>query len=377
MGSKKRLCGALVSALLTLVALTQAQISALAQPELGGSFQANLGSSESSFVSLDSLVAILSLSDEGWKLSSRVQFADGEFTQLDVIDDRTFGPFRLRSTCVFTPDSGFSRLSSTARFEALDTQFANYIYLSDDATSSYDQLTARWQIGSVSLSGVARFGICPAEFRTAQLTGKWYVQSCNLFMDVRSAFTGEEGLDYLRITSRFPDFPLLSNDWISTELRITFLFELDRKEVSPSFRMTVGSINTCLTPYLSFVTGASNSSLTEVRVYGWELECEIGEAVDVFMATSLDPDRNREITGNEDYWEVWILSGSSPSCCDRELLWEVATYFGDTPGVLFNREVTTFKIEIPLGRQVTTSLGAGFAESAPHWTMNFGFKVRF
>ena len=343
----------------------------------GGSFGVDLQSSETAQLVLKSLTTVVAFSGETWRTAGRVTLTDGEFSAFDVTDERTFGPFRLRSLCVFNPDVGFSYLSSTARFALLEVEMGNYAFLSRDAAVSYDQLTARWTQGDVSLSGVLRVGLCPLEFRNALVAGQWYVPSCGLFVDVRSAFTCTEGFDYLRVTGRFPRVPFLSNDVIETELRLTIQFETDRKSFTPSLRMRAQGVSACVTPHVQLVGGESPLEVGGVELYGWTVGCSVEDSVELLFATSLDPTRNRELTGEADYWEAWKLHGTVGNCCGRDLLWELSTYFADSGAALFSWGLTTASAEIPLGERLTARVGAEFRESSPRWLLDAGFEVRW
>jgi hypothetical protein len=343
----------------------------------GGSFRVDLQASETAQLVLKNLTTVVGFSGETWRTDGRVTLTDGEFSAFDVTDERTFGPFRLRSLCVFNPDVGFSYLASTARFALLDVEMGNYAFLSRDASLSYNQLTARWTEGDVSLSGVWRVGLCLLEFRNALVAGQWYVPSCDLFMDVRSAFTCTEGFDYLRVTGRFPRVPFLSNDVIETELRLTIQFETDRKSFTPSLRMRAQEVNACVTPRVQLVGGGSPLEVSGVELYGWTIECSVEDFAELLLATSLDPTRNRELTGEADYWEAWKLHGMVGNCCGRDLLWELSTYFTDSGAALFSWGLTTISVEIPLGERLTARVGAEFGETSPRWLLNAGFEVRW
>ena len=350
---------------------------ASASVELGGSFRVDLEVSETEPPALARLGATIAIFGEAWRTTGRLTVTDGEFTAFDVTDERTFGPFRLRSVCVFDPDVGFSYLGSTARFVLFDVQMGNYVFLSQDPALSYDQLTARWTGGDVSLSVVWRSGLCPVEFRSAQVVGQWYVASCDLFMDVRSAFTGSDGFDYLRATGRFPRVPFLSGDVIETELQLGVQFETDRMSFSSSLRIRAGKINACMTPYVQLLDGASPLEVEGIEVYGWTVECSVAGFVDLLMATSLDPARNRELTGEADYWEAWKLRGAAPGCCGRDLAWELAVYFEEGGDSLFDCGRTIVAAEIPVGERLTARFGAEFSAASPHWVLDAGLEVRF
>jgi hypothetical protein len=342
-----------------------------------GSFRVDLLASEAAPLVLKNLMTVVGFSGETWRTTGRVTLTDGEFTALDVTDERTFGPFQLRSFCVFDPDVGFSYLASTARFTLLDVAMGNYVFVSRDPSLSYDQLTARWTEGGVSLSGFCRVGLCPLELRNALVAGQWYVPRCDLFMDVRGAFTCAEGFDYLRATGRFPRVPFLSNDVFETELRLTIQFETDRKSFTPSLRMRAGKINACMTPYVQLVGGGSALEVSGVEFYGWTVECSVDDAVEILLATSLDPARNRELTGEADYWEAWKLHGTVGNCCGRDLAWELAVYFEEDGDSLFDWGRTIASAEIPLGERLTARFGTEFGTTSPHWVVNAGLELRF
>ena len=333
--------------------------------------------SETELPALANLVATLAMLGESWRTAGRLTLTNGEFVAFDVTDDRSFGPFRLRSICVFDPDIGFSYLGSTARFTLADVDMGSYVFLSHDPLLSYEQLTVRWAEADLVLSGTVRIGLCPFEFRSALGARQWYVPSCDLFMDVRSSFTCAEGFDFLRITGRFPRIPFLSNDVVETELRLTLQFETDTKSFTPSLRMRAGQINACLSPSLEVVEGPSFFELDGVRLYGWTMECSVSEDLELLLATSLDPARNRELTGEADYWEVWKLRGRARGCCGSDMLWELATYFEEADGSLFSWGSTSASADVPLGERLTIRIATGFAASSPHWELTAGWEIRF
>jgi len=360
-----------LGAVLCLVAATG--VSA----QLGGSFRVDFETSETDYLVLKGLTALTTLSGETWRTTGRLLMANGEVASLDLTDERTFGPFWIRSVCVFDPDVGFSYLNANTRFEFLDLKLGNYAFLSRDPSFSYDQWTAKWTAGDVALSGVWRTGLCPLTFQRAQVAGQWYVSECDLFMDVRTAFSGSTGFDSLTATARFSRVPFLSNDIVETELRLTLRFEVDRKELTPMLRMRAGRVNACMTPYVRTISGASTFSLDGFELYGWVVECALDDDVEVRVATSLDPASNRELTGETDYWEAWELRGAVPGCCDREMRWGLSTYFENATSALFDWGLTTVWAEIPLGDRLRARIGGEFRSSEPRWLIRGGFELRF
>lgn len=344
---------------------------------LSGQFRADLELSETSFLQLKNLGTTVSLSGETWRTSGRILWSGGELSLFDVTDDRTLGPLSIRSRTVFDPTIGFSHVGSTVRFEFQGLQCSNYLLLSHDPLLSYDQLMTRGSFGSVTVTSVSRVGLCPLVFRSMQTSGRWYIPDCNLHMDVGIAFNCENGFESFKLTARFPEIAFLSNETIETEWRSTLRFEEDQKDFSSSLRMRANRINACMTPYLQAIGNGPMFSLDAVEVYGWVIECAVEDAVELRLATSLDPARNGELTGNADYWEMWRLRGSVRSCCDRDLRWTVETYFAESGGGLFGRGSTTLSAEIPLADRMTIRLGTAFRELSPRWTLAFGIDLRF
>jgi hypothetical protein len=368
---------AVVALVVAGAALACVASSVVASTDLGGSLRADWEVSEASLLVLENLAMTVSLVGETWRTSGRTTLTDGVLSSFNVTDERTLGPLRLRSTCVFDPDDGFSYFGSSMRFALLDMRVGNYAFLSRDPSLSYDQVTARWTEGDVSLSGVWRVGLCPLEFRSGQVGGQWYVPGCDLFMDVRCAFTCTEGFDYLRVTGRLVRFPLLSNEVIETELRLKLQFEADRKSLTPSLRMRTRQVNACMTPHLELVVGASPIDVEGVEVYGWTVEFSAAEFIEMVLATSFDSARNRELTGKADYWEAWKLLGRAGGCCGRDLEWRLAVYFEEDAGSLFDWGLTTALVEIPLGEALKVRFGAEFSATLPHWILDVGLELRF
>ena len=350
---------------------------AAAPIDLDGSFRMNVEASETEVLGLTDLVATVAVFGAAWRTTGRLTLADNEIVAFDVTDERSFGPFLLRTICVFDPEIGFSYLGSAARFAVADVQMGNYVFLSSNPSLSYNQLTAKWTADGPSLTGVCRVGVCPIEFRNAQVAGQWYVPNCDLFMDVRGEFTDVEGFDYLRVTGRFPRVPFLSNGVIETELRMTVHFETDRKSFTPSLRMRAGKVNACMTPYVQLVSGGSPVEIDGLEVYGWTVECSVADSVELLLALSLDPARNRELTGEADFWEAWKLRGAVPGCCGRDLAWELVVYFeeGGDPPFDWGRTITS--VEIPLGERLTARFGTEFGATSPHWVLDAGLELRF
>jgi hypothetical protein len=256
-------------------------------------------------------------------------------------------------------------------------QAGNYFFLSQDPSLSYDQITIRRTVGDVSLSGVCQVGLCPLEFRKGQVAGQWYVPGCELYMDVRCAFTCAEGFDYLRVTGRFRRFPPLSNDVIETELKLAVQFEADRKRFTPSLRMRVKQVDACMTPYVRLVDGGSLLAITGAELYGWKVQCSVDDRFEVLLATSLDPLWNRELTGEADYWEAWKLRGALGSCCGRDFVWTLAVYFEENAASLFDWGRTTALVEIPLAERLTAHFGTELGVTSPHWRLNAGIDLGF
>ncbi len=345
--------------------------------DLSGQFRANLEMSETSFLQLKSMATIVSASGDTWRTSGRILWSDGELSLLDLTDDRTLGPLSVRTRTVFDPDIGFSYLGSTVRFGLEGLQCSNYTFLSHDPLASYDQLMIRGSFSSVTVTGISRFGLCPLAFRSMQTSARWYIPGCNLHMDVGGAFNCEKGFESFKATARFPEVAFLSNETIETEWRITLRFEEDQKSLSSSLRMRANRINACMTPYVQAIGNGPFFSLEAVEVYGWVVECALENAIRLQFAISLDPARNGELTGDADYWEMWKLRGSVRSCCDRDLRWEVATYFSESGGGLFGRASTTMSVEIPFADRLMVRLGTALSELSPRWTLAFGVDLRF
>jgi hypothetical protein len=344
--------------------------------QLRGTFGGEIESTPSEFGNLSQLYFSLGVRGQGWSTSVRATFADDDFLNLSLSDDRKFGPLSLRSVLTFDPDAGkFTYASNLARFNLLDLRVANYLYLPADQSRAYDQVTIDGAVGSVGWRSDVRVDLCTGEFRALSAQANWVWDPCGVEIDTLVSFNRTDGFESFQLSARYPEVPWLSFGSLVTDALLTLDFKVKGKSVLPELLMRVAQSSLCLTPMLALELGDAPLSVAGVQVYGLKLECSVDQMVELYAATSLMPEKNYELTGYSDFYEVYRLSLVYPSCCGQEPRIEVACYFDKTAGELFDCAMMAASIEIPLA---DSSLWTVTVErGATDWLFRVGWEMRF
>ena len=350
---------------------------------LGGAVESTVTLDEGLDFSLQSLTLLTSLKTCGWTFSARAIASNNRFSVFDLTVDGGLGNLFLRSTTAFdiqTPS--FKYLNATVQFSALDVTFRNTFFYTGLDSTSYDELVTRWSCNGIRFTARTRFGICLPEFRRVDLQASWAWLPCKATVGAKLSYDEEDGFDEFELKARGIVVPYLSGEGLTTYFDLKGEFTVDGKEIAPSLRVrsrTIGSC--CLTPFAEVVW--DDPPIVEgLSFYGLEFDVELENGIEAVFATSFDETKNRRITGEGDFFELWQFTGPAGSCCDRAGEWKAAVFFEEDHAAvtLFAWGKVSLFVEIPLAENSDASLKLELLPSsapAPHRILTVGFSAHF
>ena len=350
---------------------------------LGGAIESTITIDEVLDFSLQNLTLLTSLKTCGWTFSARAIASNNRFSAFNLIVDGALGNLSLRSTAAFNVQtSSFKYLNAMVQFSALDVSFRNTFFYTGIDSTSYDELLTRWSCNGIRFTARTRFGVCRPEFLQASLQARWTWLPCKATVESRLAFDQEDGFDEFELKARGIVVPYLSGERITTYFDLKSEFTVDSKEVTPSLRVrsqTAGSC--CLTPFAE-VVWSPPVTMEGLSFYGLKFDAELAGGIEASFTTSFDEAKNRRITGEEDFFELWKFIGPIGSCCDRTGEWEVAIFFEEdqAAATLFAWGKASVFAKIPLAEHTQGSLKLELLPSsapAPRRILTFGFSARF
>jgi hypothetical protein len=126
-------------------------------------------------------------------------------------------------------------------------------------------------------------------------------------------------------------------------------------------------------------SGDPDTSIDGFSIYGIKLKYALGDGITIQSATSFDNAKNSSVTGQSDYFELFLLSGTMTSCCAPGT-WSVATYFGCSSAELFDWGMTLFRLDMGLSDQFSASTQIAIRSGTftePTLEFTFGWTVRW
>ncbi len=300
----------------------------------------------------------------------------GRYPFSEVID--------VQSRLAFDPTAGnildiFDYWRTTVSFTLLDINFVNTFYLTRPQTASYDQLTVRGSIGDVSYSNLLRFdmdatgGFC-FDKEALSLSWTW----CDMGVSAAIDFT-QSGFGRFTLSESGYAIPKLSQDGYGLFLNLSLSFTTDKKTLSPSISLRTSWID-CIRLLSELNTGSGPLSIEGFSVYGVVFDYTYSDGVRIKSATSFDSAKNSSVTGQSDYFELFLLSGTTEPCCGGPGRWSVATYFNCSSTQLFDWGMTLFKLNIDLSDQLSTSTQIAIRSGAfgdPQLELVLGWTARW
>ena len=163
-------------------------------------------------------------------------------------------------------------------------------------------------------------------------------------------------------------------------LDLALRFTPTSKTLTPTFRLKTAWID-CIQLMTTLETsGDLDTSINGFSIYGIKLKQALGDGITIQMVTSFDNTKNSSVTGQSDYFELFLLSGRTTSCCGVPGTWSVATYFACSSEVLFDWGMTLFKLNMGLSDQFSASTQIAIRSGAftePTLELTFGWTARW
>ena len=163
-------------------------------------------------------------------------------------------------------------------------------------------------------------------------------------------------------------------------LDLALSFTPTSKTLTPTLKLRTSWID-CIQLLTQLDTsGASNVSIDGFSIYGIKLRCAWEDGTAIQSATSFDSAKNGSVTGQSDYFELYLLSGRTTSCCGAPGTWSVATYFASTSTQLFDWGMTLFKLDMGLTEQFGASTEIAIRSGAfgdPTLEVTLGWRARW
>jgi hypothetical protein len=263
---------------------------------------------------------------------------------------------KVNSTLAFDPKNAlFDYWGTTTSFSLFDISFNHTFYLTDPQTDSYQAITAWGTVGDVRYSSTVTFdmneeyGFC---FSRENLTLSW--MWCDLQVSSTVSITNEGFQSATLSASDYP-IPGLVVPGFGLYLDLSLTFTPTSKILTPTFRLKTAWID-CIQILTTLETsGDPDTSIDGFSIYGIKLKQALGDGITIQMATSFDDAKNSSVTGQSDYFELFLLSGRTTSCCGVPGTWSVATYFACSSTQLFDWGMTLFKLDMGLSDQFSAS----------------------
>lgn len=353
-----------VNLLLVTIALLLLSVTACASSDLAGSWKANLtfnvqSSAVTVFYSqVTEVYRVDQLTLEGtavWKyeagsLSFDSLWFQGRFPLGGIIN--------VQSRLAFDPTQSnlldvFDYWQTTASFTLLNMDFINTFYLTCPQTDSYEQLSTRGWIGDVSYSNLLRFNMNGAAgfcFDKEAITLSW--SWCDVSVSSAINFT-QQGFGSFTLSESGYPIPKLSQDGYGLFLNLSLAFTTSTKTFSPSISLRTPWVN-CIR-LLTSLEMSGKISVEGFSVYGIVVDYTYSDGIRIKSATSFDRGHNSTVTGQSDYFELFLLSGRAESCCGKTGTWSVGTYFTSSSDQLFDWGMTLFKLDMGLSEQLRAS----------------------
>jgi len=314
-----------------------------------------------------------------WKYGT----ADLIFDSLRFQADFPLGDMlKVSSTLAFDPNGSslFDYWRTTTSFSLFDISFNHTFYLTDPQTDSYQTIVVRGSVGDVRYSNTVTFDMNEEYsfcFSRENLSLSW--MWCDL--QVNSTLSITDG-GFQSITLSASDYPIpsLVVPHFGLYLDLSLSFTPTSKALTPTFKLKTAWID-CIQLLTELDTsGASNTSIDGFSIYGIKLQQTLPDGIRIQMATSFDSAKNSSVTGQSDYFELFLLSGTTTSCCGVPGTWSVATYFACSSAELFDWGMTLFKLDMGLTNEFSASTEIAIRSGTfnePTLELTFGWTARW
>jgi len=264
---------------------------------------------------------------------------------------------KVSSTLAFDPNGSplFDYWGTTTSFSLFDVFFNHTFYLTDPQTDSYQAITAWGSVGDVRYSNTLTFdmnedyGFCFSR-ENLRLSWTW----CDLQVSSTVSITDAGFQSFIFSASDYP-IPGLVVPNFGLYLDLVLRFTPDEKTLIPTFRLKTAWID-CIQILTTLETsGDLDTAINGFSIYGIKLKQALGEGITIQSATSFDSAKNGSVTGQSDYFELFLLSGRTTSCCGVPGTWSIATYFACSSTQLFDWGMTLFRLDMGLSDQFSAS----------------------
>ncbi len=338
-----------------------------------------------SFTGFDSTITV-DYTVSGWVFESVTGFSLTGWTKQTFSANGVLGAFTMDSDLVFAPaTAAFTSWDTTGDVSIAGIAFNGEFLLT--GVGSGWTFGAKGTAGDLSLGANVYFNSKTTDSGLALEADSYcfcftsvdfdvsFPFACIDLVDVTLGFS-HAGFDGVTFSVSGIELPGIS--WVTFDADLTFDTDVTGKSLTLKPNLVLGDYS-CITLYVAFIdqNGVSCQSpsqpleITGIEVYGIGLSYD-WNGVSFSSQSSFDPAKNKEITGNADYWEVFTISSSADSCCGGGFSFALDTYFDCNSTVLFDWGETDASISYGLGSNFTVKTGlnvtsAGFTK----WTLGF------
>lgn len=292
-------------------------------------------------------------------------------------------PWRLpiTSTMVFNPTvPGLGSWTVDARTTLFG---ATWIYTgvfsgTDPQTGSYSSAQVQGKLDPLAFDLTVRLETLTPTFGSLRfaLRGPWLCEGCPTQWEAELLYR-KTGFDRLTAVIRGIELPCPVCTGFRLLLDTKVTFALTEKRLEPALRLESFAA-VCLRPLVALPTPSSFLGFEGLSVYGFELSCELA-GYRLRSATSFDPSRDGEVTGDARFFELWQLEGPVAPCCGAPGRFQVSLYFKRDSGNLFGLGMATVILHVPLSRELSIQVGwkGGEVESPPSaktWALTWGWR---
>jgi len=314
------------------------------------------------------------------------------FDSLRFVGSYTPGHIAIDSTIAFEPEAAgvadlFDYWLMTSRFSILDLDFTHTLYLARPQTHSYMSLHARGNVGAFGVIASLRTSMgdgCALLFDETVLTVSWI--QCDVFCSA-SFGIGCGGFEQLSLSASGIPVPQIAwlPEGITLDAGVTF--GLTEKALNTSLSWRPSSLG-CVRVLAELQVGShpgggavsGSAGVQRISIYGVSFDCGLPGGVSFHSATSFDPAKHSQVTGQIDYFEILRLTGPLESCCGFPGRWNLATYFSASSSRLFDWGMSILGLEAVITENFTASvettyrsgeLGDPTAEIKVGWTIRW------
>jgi len=328
---------------------------------LSGLFEMTVTTTQTDGIVVNPVIVNTTLAVGEYTATVDVKLTDTAFDSLRVGAAGPLGPLALNSSVSFNPSTlSFNSWQTGLTFAIYELSFSDVFYVTTPPTSSYNQLSVSGTLGDVSFQASSKFGICPLAYWESSLCADWPWEDCDTNLSACLQISDAAGVHSFDLT--MTDYTLfeslLGTRW---GIDIALTYTPDEKILSPTLKFQPDWFFCAEFEVLGEISaGPTLASVSGIDIYGLRGECAFTECLSLYIGESLDPSKNGSVTGKADYFEVIGISGCFPSCCGSDGSFDIATYFGDTSDALFDLELITGSVAIPLGSRIDITMEVEF-----------------